>query len=202
MTTETMRLEIQPAEGSTTTFVPDEGTNLYAELCARKTLETACRFVLDNPAEISLQGATLDEMREHQDKFLDELEWELRSRTYRPGPVSRYCRVRRRVRNDCVRVLLPRDRVVCEALLVILEPVLEREDFPDGATPGVLAVIQAALRSGCYRVVPQAKNDALSRDALWELLRRVTERVHDEAVRDLIKLFLRAPLVEEMRLAS
>lgn len=202
MTTETMQPEIQPAEEDATTVVPYEGTNLYAGLCERRILEEACRFVLDHPGEISMQSASLDEMRECREKFLDKLEWELRSRTYRPGPVFRFCRVRRRGHNECLRVLLPRDRVVCGALLLTVEPVLEAADPSARAASRVLAVVQAALRNGCYRVVPQGENDVLCRDALWDLLRRVNERVHDEAVRELIKLLLRARVVEELRLAS
>ncbi len=202
MMTETIAPEICPAGEGAPDLVPFCQPNLYDELCRPEVLSEAGRFVQDHPSEVTPQGDPADEWGGLADGLMVELERELGARSYRPGPVFRVCVVRRRARNECMRVLRPRDRVVGMALLLTVGPLLTSARSADRATVRGLAAIHTTLRSGCYRVVPPGGDDVLSRETMGEVFRRVTAVVHDEAVRDLIKLLLRAPVADELRLAS
>lgn len=174
-------------------------SDLYDQLCERNLLEQAARMVLDH-AEATPPINAVDRLTDNRVTLLDNLAWELRTRTYRPGPVCRVYRVYRGrpgVRSECVRVLQARDRVVVGALSLVVEPALELSGAMVGVTARVRAVIRASLRAGYYRVAPLGGENVLAANDVYGALRQVCIRVHDERILALIKSLLRAPLTEE-----
>jgi hypothetical protein len=61
-----------------------------------------------------------------QEQFLEQLGWELETRVHRPGAVLRTRVYSSRASVKFIRVMQPRDRIVCLALLSVLEPVLRQ----------------------------------------------------------------------------
>ena len=63
--------------------------SLYGELCRRDVLEAALAAVLANAGAPGVDGVTTEQAQATRAAFLDEVQTQLRGRTYRPSPVKR-----------------------------------------------------------------------------------------------------------------
>ena len=173
---------------------------LYVHVCKMETLQEAYRVAKKNNGAPGIDGVTFEAIEEAGlETFLEQIRTELVSGTYRPMRNRR-----KEIPKDKgkVRILgIPciRDRVVQEALKLILEPVFEA-DFQDGsygyrpkrtAHEAVNRVADAVVR-GKTRVIDldlKAYFDNVRHDIL---LRKVAERIKDDKVMRLLKLILKA----------
>ena len=173
---------------------------LYVHICKIEALEWAYRDAKENNGAPGIDGVTFKDIEKSGlEDFLDQIQRELVSGTYRPS--------RNRKREipkgtGQVRVLgIPciRDRVVQGALKLILEPIFEA-DFQPGSygyrpkrTPhaAIDRVAQAVVKNKT-RVIDldlKAYFDNVRHDIL---LSKVAERVNDDKVMRLLKLILKA----------
>lgn len=173
---------------------------LYAHAWKTETLRSAYRDAKENNGAPGTDGVTFGDIEKAGvEEFLDRIQTELVSGTYRP--------MRNRIKeipkdNNKVRVLgIPaiRDRVVQGALKLILEPVFEA-DFQEGshgyrpkrtAHAAVDRVAEAVVKNKT-RVIDldlKAYFDNVRHDIL---LRKVAERINDDRVMRLLKLILKA----------
>ena len=67
--------------------------SLYADLCRRDVLETALRAVVRNAGAAGVDGVTTRQVKAAAPAILDELQGQLRTRSYRPLPVLRVSRM-------------------------------------------------------------------------------------------------------------
>jgi RNA-directed DNA polymerase len=63
--------------------------SLYGDLCRRDVLETALRAVVRNAGAAGVDGVTTEQAQAAAAAILDELQTQLRTRSYRPSPVLR-----------------------------------------------------------------------------------------------------------------
>ncbi|MFO8089355.1 MAG: reverse transcriptase domain-containing protein [Desulfatiglandaceae bacterium] len=173
---------------------------LYAHACKMEALRSAYRDAKENNGAPGIDGVTFGDIEKAGvEEFLDRIQTELVSGTYRP--------MRNRIKeipkdNNKVRVLgIPaiRDRVVQGALKLILEPIFEA-DFQEGshgyrpkrtAHAAVDRVAEAVVKNKT-RVIDldlKAYFDNVRHDIL---LRKVAERINDDRVMRLLKLILKA----------
>ena len=173
---------------------------LYVHVCKMKTLQWAYGDAKENSGAPGIDGVTFDDIEKAGvEAFLDQIQNELVSGTYRP----KHNRIKEIPKdNDKVRVLgIPaiRDRVVQGALKLILEPIFEA-DFQDGsygyrpkrsAHAAIDRVAEAVVKNKT-RVIDldlRAYFDNVRHDIL---LKKVAERVNDGKVMRLLKLILKA----------
>jgi RNA-directed DNA polymerase len=174
---------------------------LYVHVCKRETLHEAYQMAKKNNGAPGIDGVTFAAIEESGVKgFLQQIQAELVSNTYRPMPVRK-----KEIPKDGgnkVRVLsIPtiRDRVVQGALKLILEPIFEADFQPGsyGYRP------KRRAREAVYRVaqaIDQSKTRVIDLDlqAYFDnvqhslLLEKVARRVQDDAVMRLLKMILKA----------
>jgi len=178
--------------------------SLYADLCRRDVLETALRAVVRNAGAAGVDGVTTRQVKAAAPAILDELQGQLRTRSYRPLPVLRVWKQKEDGKQRPLGVPTVKDRIVQMALLILLQPVFEADFHEDsyGYRPGknahqALEAIRAAIWRGRYEVIDADLSGYFDTIAHAGLLRLVARRVSDGSILALVKAFLKAPIVEE-----
>lgn len=177
--------------------------SLYADLCRRDVLETALETVLRNAGAPGVDGVTTEAVKASDDAFLEGLQTQLRDKSYRPARVLRVWIPKADGKLRPLGVPTVTDRVVQAALRLLLEPVFEA-DFDDasyGYRPKrnahqAIDAITKALMQGKTEVIDADLSGYFDSIDHAQLLRLVARRVSDGSVLRLVKLFLKAPIVE------
>ncbi|HEY9249926.1 MAG TPA: hypothetical protein VIO38_12375 [Rariglobus sp.] len=168
------------------------GDILYARLCDRESLREALQTVLRHADFSGLTDTTFAPLRTEPELFLSALQRDLLEHTYRPGPVLMVSALSE---CSCLKILLPRDRVVCVALLGLLKEESGIAAVNEGRS---LAQLEAALPVGRYALV---NSDPFCRrhSTFWALLRSVVPRISNSALLGLLRSLFRAPVVQSKR---
>jgi group II intron reverse transcriptase/maturase len=181
--------------------------SLYGELTRRDLLEHALRLVVRNGGAPGVDGESLAHITatpQTQARWLDALQQEMQTKTYRPAPVRRVYIPKSNGGQRPLGIPTIKDRVVQMAALLVLGPIFEADYHPHsyGFRPGrnahqALDEIVDALRSGRLEVVDADLSkyfDTIPHDRLMKLVAR---RTSDGSVLHLIRQWLDAPVVEE-----
>lgn len=181
--------------------------SLYGEIGRRDLLEFALRLVARNGGAPGVDGQTIASivtLSQTRDRWLDVLQEELRTKTYRSSPVRRVYIPKRGGGQRPLGIPTVKDRVVQMAVYLVLMPIFEADFHPRsfGFRPRrnahqALDQIVRALRSGRTEVLDADLSKYFDSIPHRRLLRAVARRVSDGSVLRLIKLWLRGPVVEE-----
>jgi RNA-directed DNA polymerase len=181
--------------------------SLYGELYRRDILEHALQLVARNGGAPGVDGQSIGAIMAtpaRRQSWLDELQRELQTKTYRPSPVRRVYIPKSNGGQRPLGIPTVKDRVAQMAAYLVLMPIFEADFHPHsfGFRPKrnahqALDTIVQALRSGRTEVLDADLSKYFDTIPHRPLLRACARRISDGSVLRLIKQWLRAPVVEE-----
>lgn len=175
---------------------------LYDKVCSRETLEEAYRRVKSNDGSPGIDKVSFEEITD-ADKFLSEIELELKNFSYKPSPVLRVMIPKANGKMRPLGIPTIKDRVVQMSLKLVIEPIYEA-DFVDSSygfrpkrsAKDAIKAIKANLQAGKTTVLDADLSsyfDTIPHDKLLKVLK---QRISDKHILKLIMMWLKAPIAE------
>ena len=181
--------------------------SLYGELLRQDVLNAALAAQWKNGGQEGVDGETLASIHASpavRQQWLDRLQGELKTKTYRPSPVRRVMIPKSSGGERPLGLPTVKDRVVQTAVYLVLMPIWEADFHPRsyGFRPKrrahqAMAEIQQAVQRGYVEIIDADLSKYFDTIPHRELMKAVARRVSDGSVLRLLKSWLRAPIVEE-----
>jgi RNA-directed DNA polymerase len=181
--------------------------SLYGHVCRRDILEAAWRLIRNNNGSPEIDGISFKDITDESgalEKLITETLKELKERTYKPQPIKRVYIPKSDGKLRPLGIPTIKDRLVQMAVLLIIEPIFEADflDCSHGFRPGISAHkavrkiednIKKSGRVAFYDADIQGYFDSIPHD---KLLACVRMRITDSSVIKLLRMWLKAPVIE------
>jgi RNA-directed DNA polymerase len=180
--------------------------SLYGDLCRRDVLEEALRHIMANNGAPGVDGMNLMPLKgsaELREKFLRDLQGELKAKTYKPSPVRRVCIEKENGKKRPLGIPTVKDRVVQTAAIILLQPIFEADMHehsyayrPRRNARQAMDQIKSAILAGRTEMLDADLSAYFDSIPHGRLMKLVARRVSDGTMLGLIKAWLRSPIVE------
>jgi len=179
--------------------------SLYDKVYQKEVLEEAWAQVKANKGAAGIDGKTIKKIKEDgEEKFILDVESELRAETYQPKAVRRVWIPKRDGKKRPLGIPTVKDRLVQTAVKIVIEPIFEA-DFQDcsyGFRPKRNALqateeIRKYLGWGLGKVVDTDIDNFFNKITHWKLMWLVSKRMVDKKILRLISKWLKSGIMEE-----
>jgi RNA-directed DNA polymerase len=178
---------------------------LYDKVYRADILKFAYMLVRANKGSVGIDGVTFSAIEEKEGvtAFLAGLEEALRNKTYKPDPVKRVMIPKSDGSQRPLGIPTIRDRVAQMAVKLVIEPIFEA-DFcetsygfrPKRSAHDAVDDVTYALNKGYTEVIDADLSKYFDTIPHAKLMATVAERISDGEILRLIKMWLKAPVIE------
>jgi group II intron reverse transcriptase/maturase len=183
---------------------------LYDKISSMRFLKEAYKRVRANKGREGVDNMTFEDVENYGiAKYLTEIQQELKEKTYKPSPVFRVYIKKANGKQRPLGIPTIKDRIVQMACKIVIEPIFEAdfEDCSYGFRPkrsahDAMKKIKELLKQGYASVLDADLSsyfDTIPHDKLMIL---ICQRISDKDVIRLIKMWLKAPVMENGRLTG
>jgi RNA-directed DNA polymerase len=179
--------------------------SLIDKVYRRSTLEAAWAQVQANHGAAGIDGISIARFKAHAERYLSELEADLKANRYRPAPVRRVTIPKAGGKRRPLGIPTVKDRIVQTAVKRVIEPIFEQVFLPtsygfrpERSCKDALREVNDWLKRGYTHVVDADLAACFDTIAHARLLERIGERISDGRLLGLIGAWLQQDIVSEL----